>query len=89
VVVGARGDARTTALRDVLRRRLLPAASLSLVEPDTPATGPLLEGRLDVTAPTAYVCEGYACRLPVTAPDQLSDQLDAAHTSRPGIASPS
>jgi uncharacterized protein YyaL (SSP411 family) len=87
VVVGARDDTRTHALHELLRRRLLPAASLSLVEPDAPVTGPLLEGRVNVAAPTAYVCEGYACRLPVTTPDQLAEQLDAARAGQPGIAS--
>jgi hypothetical protein len=33
------------------------------------------------------VCEGYACRLPVTTPDQLAEQLDAARAGQPGIAS--
>jgi uncharacterized protein YyaL (SSP411 family) len=26
--------------------------------------------------PTAYVCENYRCKLPVTSPDELGKQLD-------------
>ena len=36
------------------------------------AERPTVEGR-----PTAYVCEHYACQLPVTDPEALARQLDA------------
>ena len=37
---------------------------------------PLLRGRVRVGGlPTAYVCEGFSCRLPVTSPDGLRDLL--------------
>jgi uncharacterized protein YyaL (SSP411 family) len=37
---------------------------------------PLLEARVQVDGrPTAYVCRGFACRLPVTDPDALREQL--------------
>lgn len=38
---------------------------------------PLLEGRATIDAQaTAYVCENFACQLPVTAPDALATQLN-------------
>jgi hypothetical protein len=38
----------------------------------------LLAGRATVDGrPAAYVCENFACQLPVTEPDQLSAALDA------------
>lgn len=41
-------------------------------------TSPLLEGRELVDGkPTAYVCESYACQLPVTTPEALVAQLNS------------
>ena len=38
---------------------------------------PLLEGRGMIDGrPTAYVCQNYACQLPVTDPEALAAQLD-------------
>ena len=38
---------------------------------------PLLEGRGMIDEkPAAYVCQNYACQLPVTSPDELAAQLD-------------
>jgi uncharacterized protein len=39
---------------------------------------PLLEGRGRVDdAPTAYVCRAYACRLPVTSPEDVRRELES------------
>jgi uncharacterized protein YyaL (SSP411 family) len=39
---------------------------------------PLLEGKLPRGGvPTAFVCEGYACRAPTTDPKELARPLDA------------
>jgi uncharacterized protein YyaL (SSP411 family) len=36
----------------------------------------LLRDRIAIDGvPTAYVCEGFACRLPVTSPSELDAQL--------------
>ncbi len=86
VVAGDHADAQTQALLRVLHERFLPRA-VSVLHPMGPdrgvierlapyvaAQGPV-EGR-----PAAYVCEGSSCRLPVTDPAQLAQQLDAAPT---------
>jgi uncharacterized protein YyaL (SSP411 family) len=68
------------ALRAEVFGRLLPASVVVQAEPGTGADlTPLLEGRELVDGrPTAYVCERFACRLPVTAPEALRAELDAA-----------
>ncbi len=83
-VVGDAGDPGRDALVAELRRRLLPGAVRVTAAPGdgadlTPllADRPTLEGRA-----TAYVCERFACRTPVTDPGALRGQLDAALAAR-------
>jgi len=64
VVAGDRPD-----LLDVVRRRWLPDGVLAWGERHP---SPLWEGRDDGRA---YVCQGYACRLPASTPDELAAQL--------------
>ncbi len=87
-IVGDPSDPRTQALRREVTGRLLPASvTLTGSAPDVasaPGAGsPLLEGR-DVPAgiPTAFVCEHYACRRPVTEPADLRAQLDSVLEGR-------
>ena len=74
-VVGAVEDPRRAELAGAASRAA-PAGSVVVAgEPDQPgmpllADRPLLEGR-----PTAYVCRGFVCRLPVTDVDALLAQL--------------
>jgi uncharacterized protein YyaL (SSP411 family) len=79
-IVGPADDPRTG---DLLRAALHAApggAVLALGDPglgDTVAeTVPLLAGRTLVSgAPAAYVCQGFACQLPVTTPAGVREQL--------------
>ena len=76
-IVGGAGDADTTALLSEVSRRYLPNRVLvGSAGVETRSGVPLLEdrGRVD-GKPTAYVCENYACNLPVTEPAALAAQL--------------
>jgi uncharacterized protein YyaL (SSP411 family) len=79
-IVGDPSDPATRALADeVLVRRFLPNHVLAVAAPgDTAAAErvPLLRERVADGGPTAYVCERFACRLPVTEPAALAAQLD-------------
>jgi uncharacterized protein YyaL (SSP411 family) len=90
VVVGRRGEADTEALLEVLRDGFRPNTLLALRDPEAgseaEALMPLLEGRtrLDGRA-TAYVCERWACQLPLSDPQALRAQLTpATGASAPG-----
>ena len=78
-IVGALDDPRTQALLHEARRHYLPHTVLALREPDGENPLPLLEGRTLVDGqPAAYVCENYACKLPVTSVDALRRLLVSA-----------
>ena len=81
VIAGPREDPGTAALLRVARRRFLPESGVMLVDGDearrelarfSPALGAMgpVNGR-----PAAYVCENFACRLPVTEAEKLSELL--------------
>ena len=82
-VIGPRDDPTTQALLDTVFHRFLPNKVVMGVEtPLIPADDnseadiPLLAGRGMVGGlPTAYVCQNYACQLPVTDPAGLAEQL--------------
>ncbi len=79
VVMGDSQDAATKALLREVHNRYIPNRAVTGADaPITPAPTPLLEARVLVNnAPTAYVCENYACQLPVTDPSALATQLNA------------
>ncbi len=82
-VIGPRDDPTTQALLDTVFHRFLPNKVVMGVEtPLIPADDnseadiPLLAGRGMVGGlPSAYVCQNYACKLPVTDPAGLAEQL--------------
>jgi uncharacterized protein len=77
-------DADGTPLRREVTSRLLPASVAVTAPPGTGADlTPLLADRSLVDGkPTAYVCEHFACRQPVTTPEELRAQLDEALAAR-------
>ncbi len=81
VIVGDPDSPATRALRGEVVHRLIPAA-ITVVAADADETIPVLAGRGARGEPTAYVCEHYACRVPVTQPDALREQIDAALAAR-------
>jgi len=82
-VIGPRDDPATQALLDTVFHRFLPNKVVMGVDPPlSPTVGnsgsdiPLLAGRGMVGGlPSAYVCQNYACQLPVTDPAGLAEQL--------------
>jgi uncharacterized protein YyaL (SSP411 family) len=76
-LVGDPADAATQDLLGVVRSRYLPHTVVALKRPDEESVLPLLQGRGLVDGrPAAYVCESYACKLPVTTADELGQLLD-------------
>ena len=81
VLVWPEGSEPPARMLDVLRRTFLPARAITgaaegedLLRLATAA--PVARGRVTVSGvPTAYVCEGGACRLPAVTPEKLADQL--------------
>ena len=78
-IVGDPAEVVTPALLEVAQGGYHPSRVVALA-PDAAAAGasavPLLHDRTLLHGrPTAYVCRGFTCRLPVTDPDALRDQL--------------
>ncbi len=80
VIIGARDNPATTALLQTINGKFHPNKVLVGADDAAAAANhglPLLEARGMIDAkPTAYVCQNYACQLPVTTPEELAAQLD-------------
>lgn len=78
-IIGAPASPATAALYRTIYERYLPNKVVVHSAVDGGETGlPLLRGKRRVhDEPTAYVCEHYNCRRPVTSPGDLAAQLDA------------
>ena len=79
-IVGEPSDPASAALIREVAGRILPGSVLLSAGPGVGTElSPLLQQRDQIEGrPTAYVCRDYACDLPVTEPDALRAQLDAA-----------
>ena len=81
VIIGDPWEAATQALLETVHKRYLPNKVLVVAHPEQvdelSQRIPLLAGRTQIDgAATAYVCENYACQLPVTEPEALRAQLE-------------
>jgi len=79
-IIGDPEDERTRALvAEVVRARFLPNAVLAVADPrdrDAAEGVALLRDRPQIDhLPTAYVCQRFACHLPVSLPEDLARQL--------------
>ncbi|MFN8441247.1 MAG: thioredoxin domain-containing protein [Caldilineaceae bacterium] len=75
-IVGEPADPATQALLAEVHRRFLPNTVVALKKPAEDSMLPLLAGRTLVDGKSAaYVCENYACKLPVTNAQELGRLL--------------
>ncbi len=78
-IVGVPDDPDTLALVREVRRGYRPNQVVAVSAEPATSSIPLLEGRLALEGrPTAHVCRGMVCRLPVTAPDALRVELESS-----------
>jgi uncharacterized protein YyaL (SSP411 family) len=82
-IVGDPADPATRTLRAEVVTRLIPASVTLTAGETSAARSALLENRTAIDGkPTAYVCEHYACRAPVTSAAELREQIDSVLSSR-------
>src|SRR4029079_11207717 len=75
-IVGDPGEVATRELLEVASGHYAPNRVVALHAAEGESGVPLLADRTRLKdRPTAYVCRGFACRLPVTDPDALAEQL--------------
>jgi uncharacterized protein len=78
-IVGEPGAADTNGLVREVHGRFLPNVVLAVGPPGVESMVPLLADRPGIDGrATAYVCEGFACQMPVTDPGALAWQLTEA-----------
>ncbi len=76
VIVGSPTDPTTQQMIKTARRGFNPNRVIASAVDSSAIESPLFEDRPQVGGkPTAFVCENYACKLPVTSPDELAKQL--------------
>ena len=74
-IVGEAGTSAPEALLAVVRSGYRPWQVVAYTNDSAASEVPLLRDRVSRDQATAYVCHGFACRLPVTTPDALRAQL--------------
>ena len=74
VIAGDLREEAAKALRQAVYAQYIPNKMVLLAEPENTGErySSLFEGKTPVDGkPTAYVCENYACKAPVTSPEEL------------------
>jgi uncharacterized protein YyaL (SSP411 family) len=78
-LIGQPDDPDFQALAQVAADRFLPRLVVAGGPAGAPGAPPLLADREPVDdKATAYLCQGFACKLPVTSPKRLKEQLEAS-----------
>lgn len=83
VVTGERDDERTREMLDVLRSAYLPQAALLFYQEGNEgnriaALAPYAADKRPIDGGAAvYICENYACRRPVTSPEELAQKISS------------
>jgi uncharacterized protein YyaL (SSP411 family) len=81
-IVGDPGDAATLALRAPLDEGYRPNQVIAIAPDPASSSVPLLADRVASNGqPTAYVCRGFVCRMPVTDAGALRAELAAGARS--------
>ena len=80
-IIGEPDHPKTQALISVYRSRHLPFCALATIAPADVAEAttllPWLAGKQSISGePTAWLCEGFSCKLPTLSPEELAEQLD-------------
>ncbi|UCF61358.1 MAG: thioredoxin domain-containing protein, partial [Anaerolineaceae bacterium] len=82
-LVGSSEDEGMEAFLQVVDRPYLPRLAIAAGEPGSGGAPPILEEREMVDdLPTAYLCQGFACKLPTNSPQELEAQLQEAMKMR-------
>ena len=81
-IVGEPETPGTHALLEVARAGYRPWQVVAYTNDSGRSSVPLLRDRAMRGGPTAFVCHGFACRLPVTTPDELQAQLRSVAPDR-------
>ena len=85
-IAGSPDAAATATLVAETRRGYRPHQVLAVAAEPAASAVPLLDSRIAIDGqPTAYVCRGFVCRLPVTSIDALRAELDAV-MGEPAVA---
>jgi uncharacterized protein YyaL (SSP411 family) len=78
-LLGPSGEERMDEFVHVTNQRYLPRLVVAAGQPGTQTRPSLLEGRDMVDGlPTAYLCQGFTCKLPTNSPQELKEQIEEA-----------